>query len=233
MIGAGLAIWMGACDSAEVPATSSETPAEVPPASSETPSSAEVPAEVPPTSSGNPATFTEVPAALRCPPHGPFETEVGHPLANVLLLDCDGRPHALHDLCPRRLAYVFEFADWSSACRDFAPRARALYGRLRDRARSSGAPPDAFEMFFVVSEDAEGAPAGAELCRRIRDELHLTMPVLYAPGGVFGETLGVPSQDVHLLLGPGDELLYFDHGLDQAGGTRIEEVLMEAWENGS
>lgn len=142
---------------------------------------------------------------LECPPHGPFGMDVGRVPPNVELADAEGVPYALHDLCPFGVAHVFELAGWSAASRAFAADAPAIYRRIR------GATDDDFEMYIVVTEDDAQAPADADFCRNIRDEYDLEMPVLRAPAGDFAQTLGLPSADVHLVMGAGNELRWIAH----------------------
>lgn len=47
-----------------------------------------------------------------CPPSGPFGTEVGDTAPDVVLLDCEGNPHRIHDLCSRNVSWIFEFTGW-------------------------------------------------------------------------------------------------------------------------
>jgi len=47
-----------------------------------------------------------------CPPEGPYGTQVGDKAADVTLLDCEGEPHTLHDLCPFNAGWIFAYAGW-------------------------------------------------------------------------------------------------------------------------
>ena len=47
-----------------------------------------------------------------CPPDGPFGRDLNQAIPNVALADCDGNPVELHDLCARKVAYFFVYADW-------------------------------------------------------------------------------------------------------------------------
>lgn len=144
-------------------------------------------------------------AGLLCPPHGPFGTEVGDTLPDVDLVDCEGKAFQLHDLCPRRVGYVFELSGWCPPCRDFAARADALYAEYRIGAEED------FEMFFVVAENDDGGPADAAFCRTIRDQYGLSMPVLWQPEGLFADTLDIPPNEFHIVMGPGNEILWLQH----------------------
>lgn len=154
-------------------------------------------------------------AGLRCPPHAPFGTEVGDTLPNVELVDCDGDPYSLHDLCPREVGYVFELSGWCPPCRDFATQADELYRGFRAGAE------DRFEMFFVVAENDEGGPADAAFCRTIRDQYGLSMPVLYQPEGLFPEALGIPPNELHIVMGPENRIRWLQH----YGGAGVRAAL--------
>lgn len=156
--------------------------------------------------------------ALQCPPHGPFGPEIGDTLANVALADCDGRPYALHDLCPHDVSYVFGFAGWCPPCRAYAAEVGALYAAQVEHGD--------FAMFFVVTETDDGDPADATFCRTIRDQYRLEMPVLFQPEGQFPTALGVPPNEVHFVMGRGNELLWYDH----YGAAGVEAALEAAWE---
>lgn len=48
-----------------------------------------------------------------CPPaNDDVGLEVGQVIPNVELTTCDGLPVELHDVCPRKAAYFFVYADW-------------------------------------------------------------------------------------------------------------------------
>lgn len=51
-------------------------------------------------------------SAGRCPPTGPFGTQVGDTFPDFQLPDCDGQLHNLHDACGRKASYFFVYADW-------------------------------------------------------------------------------------------------------------------------
>ena len=51
--------------------------------------------------------------AALCPPEdGDRGLDLGQVVPDLALLTCDGTPMSLHDLCPRKAAYFFVYADW-------------------------------------------------------------------------------------------------------------------------
>lgn len=71
------------------------------------------------TPAGDPAPAQMAPAAdagmmplAMCPPAGPYDTRVGRTLPNVILEDCEGNTHQLHDLCGKKASWFFVFASW-------------------------------------------------------------------------------------------------------------------------
>jgi len=47
-----------------------------------------------------------------CPPQPPFGTKLGDVVPDLAFLDCDGNVHTLHDLCPKKVAWIFVFEGW-------------------------------------------------------------------------------------------------------------------------
>ncbi|MEQ9496740.1 MAG: hypothetical protein RIT81_07775 [Deltaproteobacteria bacterium] len=43
---------------------------------------------------------------------GPYGAREGDVVQDVTLPDCDGRPHAIHDLCRREAAWLYMLAAW-------------------------------------------------------------------------------------------------------------------------
>ena len=152
---------------------------------------------------------------VSCPPTGPFGTSTGEIVPDVTLLDCEGNPHSLHDLCTHEVAWVFEYTDWCPPCRDFAERAESIY-----QARAG----EDLAAFFVIAEnDSFGAPT-AELCAAIRERYGLTMTVLYDPTQSFSETLGVPVNDFHLVMTRGNVVHWTGRYADAQIEARLEDA---------
>lgn len=121
-----------------------------------------------------------------CPPSGPYGTAVGDALADLTLLDCDGNPHHIADLCGRPASLMTAFAGWCPVCQGHAAEANADY--LQFKAADAD-----FEWLFVITDtDAANAMTPA-YCRAIRDDYGLTMPVLIDTDGVFPGHIGVTS----------------------------------------
>ena len=47
-----------------------------------------------------------------CPPQGPYGSRQDDTIPPVMLKDCDGNLHNLHDLCQKRASWFFVFAGW-------------------------------------------------------------------------------------------------------------------------
>ncbi len=91
--------------------TSSDTPV---PDADATPSidddGVDPPAEVDPPADD--VTADDDPPSVSCPPPGPYGTSVGDVAEDVVLADCDGGTHSVHDLCSRPAAWIYLFAGW-------------------------------------------------------------------------------------------------------------------------
>lgn len=65
---------------------------------------------------GGPAPVADVgprTGAETCPPaDADIGLDLGQIIPNVDLMECDGTPVEMHDLCPRKAAYFFVYADW-------------------------------------------------------------------------------------------------------------------------
>lgn len=53
-----------------------------------------------------------MPPGPMCPPTGDEGARVGKTIPNVLLEDCDGNIHQLHELCGRKASWFFVHASW-------------------------------------------------------------------------------------------------------------------------
>lgn len=159
-------------------------------------------------------------AVEACPPAGPFGQRVGDTAEDVVLMDCDGVEHRLHDLCDRRAVWLFELAAWCPPCRAFAmSEANRVYDRF---AASSD-----FEGWVVISENASFDPATRMDCEEIRARYDLHAPVLFDPEGRFQAAFGVPANEVHVVLGAGAEIRYVDQYAADEVEDRIAAVLTE------
>ncbi|MCB9535349.1 MAG: TlpA family protein disulfide reductase [Myxococcales bacterium] len=128
-------------------------------------------------------------------------------LPSLTLMDCDGTPHDLRDLCGSDAAWIFEFAAWCPPCRSFA---RNMNARLADYADEDLA------VYLVISADANfGAPDAAD-CRAIREQYGLQIPVLYDPNGDFQRVFGVPDNDVHVVLDGDGTITLKEHYASEA-----------------
>lgn len=151
-----------------------------------------------------------------CPPTGPFGTATGEVVPDVTLLDCEGNPHSLHELCAHDAAWVFEYTDWCPPCRAFAARMESIY-----QARSD----DDLAAYFVVAENASFGPASAELCAEVRSRYGLTMTVLYDASGTYAGTLGFPVNDHHLVMTRGNVVHWTGRYADDEIEARLDEAL--------
>lgn len=160
------------------------------------------------------------PAPL-CPPSGPFGPGAGDVAEDLVLLDCDGNEHSLHELCERDVVWLFELADWCPPCRAFAGSdANRIYDRFADPAAGVS-----FEAWTVISEDSGFAPADAEDCAAIRDRYGLRMPVLYDPTGAFQDAFDVPANEVHVVLRRGAVIDWKGRYAGDEVESRIEAVI--------
>lgn len=158
------------------------------------------------------------PPAL-CPPTGPFGDDPGEIAEDLVLMDCDGVAHSLHDLCERDVVWLFEMADWCPPCRAFADGdANRIYDRFTSESAS-------FEGWMVISEDSAFAPADADDCAAVRDRYGIHMPVLYDPAGAFQAAFGVPSNEVHVVLRRGAVIDWIGHYAGDEVESRIESAL--------
>lgn len=131
-----------------------------------------------------------------CPPQGPFGNGEGDVAPDVVLMDCDGNPHSVRDLCARKVGWIFEFAAWCPPCRSFARDFEAL---MADFAG------DDLGVLFVISSNDAFAEPSAEDCRSIRDAYGIeSAPVLYDADGALQRELGVPANDIHIIMSEGN-----------------------------
>lgn len=184
---------------------------------------------VPPLDAAEPPDASDVPppidagaaedagARAVCPPAPPFGADAGDVAEDLVLMDCDGVAHSLHDLCDRDAVWLFEMADWCPPCRAFASGdANRIYDRFEG---------ESFAAWMVVSEDAGFDAADAEDCAAIRDRYGIHMPVLYDPTGAFQAAFGVPSNEVHVVLRRGAVVDWVGHYAGHEVESRIEAVL--------
>jgi thiol-disulfide isomerase/thioredoxin len=151
-----------------------------------------------------------------CPPAGPFGTATGEVVPEVTLLDCEGNPHSLHELCAHHAAWVFEYTDWCPPCRAFAARMESIY-----QAHAG----DDLAAYFVVAEDASFEPANAELCAEVRTRYGLTMTVLFDSSGTYASTLGFPVNDHHLVMTRGNVVHWTGRYADDEIEARLDEAI--------
>jgi len=111
---------------------------------------------------------------VECPPPGPFGYEPGATVTDLTLLDCDGAPVSLHDLCGASAGLVVNFYGWCPSCYDFLRLANELTVSRGDRG---------FRAIAVVSENPIEEPATAEYCRAIRARFAPAATVVYDPDG--------------------------------------------------
>lgn len=158
------------------------------------------------------------PPGATCPPAAPFGEGIGDVAPDLVLMDCDGTPHTLHELCDRRAVWLFEYADWCPPCRDFASRdANRIYDRF--------AAGDDFAAVMIVSEDSGFGEPDAADCAAIRDRYGIRMPVLFDPGTTFEDTFGVASNEVHVVLRDGARIEWKGHYAGDQVEGRIEATL--------
>ncbi|MCA9610062.1 MAG: redoxin domain-containing protein [Myxococcales bacterium] len=164
------------------------------------------------------ATDAGSPAPAICPPVGPFGNAVGDVAPDLVLMDCDGNPHSLHELCEDRAVWLFEYADWCPPCRDFASREA---NRIYDRFAAGGG----FEAYLVISENSSFGEPDADVCAAVRDRYGIHMPVLFDPGTAFEDTFGVASNEVQIVLRDGARIEWKGHYAGDMVEARIEATL--------
>jgi pyruvate/2-oxoglutarate dehydrogenase complex dihydrolipoamide acyltransferase (E2) component len=87
---------------------------------------------------------------------------LGQIAPDITLMDCDGNPHSLHELCAYEVGWIFEFAAWCPPCR----RASSL----RSRGSTSALRRRGLGAWVVISEAGDFSAPDAELCREVRDQ---------------------------------------------------------------
>jgi hypothetical protein len=156
-------------------------------------------------------------ATTLCPPAAPFGTEPGDVSADIELLDCDGNTHTLHELCETQVLWLFEYADWCPPCRSFAmSTANAVYDENR------AAHPDDFEGWMVISETASFGTPTLATCADVRDRYGVHMPVLIDPTGALQSALGVPANEIHVVLERGARIQWVGHYAGDEVAARID-----------
>lgn len=152
-----------------------------------------------------------------CPPEGPFGTAVGDVAPDLVLMDCDGVEHTLHELCEDDAVWLFEYADWCPPCRDFASRdANRVYDRFRDQGLGA---------YLVISEDSGFGEPDAADCAAIQERYGIHMQVLYDPGTAFEDTFAVASNEVQIVLRRGGVIAWKGHYQGDEVEGQIESVL--------
>lgn len=158
-------------------------------------------------------------ASAICPPVGPFGMRAGEISPDIELVDCEGVTHSLHELCDREVTWLFEFADWCPPCRAFAmSQANAVYDA---NVSAHGA---AFAGWMVISETADFGTPDAATCATIRDRYGIHMPVLFDPSGALQSALGVPANEVHVVLTEGARIHWVGQYAARQVATRIESA---------
>jgi peroxiredoxin len=157
--------------------------------------------------------------AAMCPPAGPFGTRAGDISPDFTLTDCDGNTHTLHELCEKQVTWLFEFADWCPPCRTFAmSRANTIYDA------NVAAHGDAFAGWMVISETSDFGPPSAATCATIRDRYGIHMPVLFDPTGAMQDALGVPANEVQVVLTEGARIDWVGRYAGSEVAARIESA---------
>lgn len=165
---------------------------------------------------------SDAPSSALCPPTGPFGQRPGAVAQDLVLLDCDGVEHSLHELCERDAVWLFELAAWCPPCRTFAmSEANRIYDRFESEAG------DRFAGWVVVSENATFDPATRMDCEEIRTRYGLHAPVLFDPEGRLQDAFGVPSNEVQIVLGEGAVIRHVDQYAADEVEARIAAVLAE------
>ena len=159
-------------------------------------------------------------AAPMCPPTGPYGRRVGDIAPDVMLTDCDGVVHSLHELCAKQVTWLFEFADWCPPCRTFAmSRANDIYdANVRDHG-------DAFAGWMVISQTASFGEPTVDDCAMIRDRYGIHMPVLIDPSGALQTALGVAPNEVNIVLTEGARL----HWIGRFAGSEVSSRITSAY----
>ena len=142
--------------------------------------------------------------APSCPPAGPFGTALGETLPNATATLCDGSVISVYDLCELDAAAVVTFADWCPTCR----------GRTEDlQTGYEGRAGDAFEMLFVVTENASFGAEGQDFCIEIQERYGLSMLVAFDDDGAFRDALDLPSNAATVVFSDGMTVLQNEQGV--------------------
>ncbi len=131
-----------------------------------------------------------------CPPEGPFGNAEGDVAPDVVLMDCDGNPHSVRDLCANKVGWIFEFAAWCPPCRTFARGFESLMADFEG---------EDLGVLFVISSDEGFSAPDANDCSAIRDAYGITSaPVLYDANGALQREFGVPANDINIIMSEGN-----------------------------
>ncbi|MBM4370745.1 MAG: hypothetical protein FJ098_03780 [Deltaproteobacteria bacterium] len=85
-------------------------------------------------------------------------THVGDHIGNFALNDCLGNKHVLHDTCgASKAVWLIQVAGWCGACEEYGPMAWEY---------AQGFLEQGLEQFFVLGEDAGGAPPSQAYCNQ-------------------------------------------------------------------
>lgn len=81
------------------------------------------------------------------------------------------------------------------------------------------------QVFFVIFQDSDAALPDADYCQVKREELGLTMPVLYDGEGTFAEAYGVTSSDTSFVFAAGGQIVERSHGENDQVEALLEQLL--------
>lgn len=151
-----------------------------------------------------------------CPPSGAVGWSPGEVADDVALLDCGFGEVWLRDLCDGPV-YLYAYSGGREESVLFArDDANDLNARFSGRGLS---------MFLVVSGTADGSPPDGGTCRRVRALHRLRMPVLFDPGSVVHDRLGMATSGGHLVLQAGNVVSFNGAGDAEAVVPALRRVM--------
>lgn len=86
------------------------------------------------------------------------------------------------------------------------------------------------EVFFVIFEDNDANLPDADYCQVKRQELGLTMPVLFDGDGTFAETYGVTSSDTSFVFAAGGQIVERSHAENDEVEALLADLLADSLE---
>jgi hypothetical protein len=149
-----------------------------------------------------------------CPPGSEtVGSEVGDTMGEVVLSDCEGNLHSIHQLCPRKASWIYIYAGWCGPCQEHMNWAEFWYQGYGEYD---------FNAYVVITDGPNFETVTPAYCQQVRANFGLTMTVLMDPQEKVSALAGTDGSDVNIVLGQGSVIRYvgsnpleFKEALDQ------------------